>query len=232
MLDRRHSTHPADPCACAHGAIRVSLVSQRGGRTRMAGGHPGKGAVGRGDAGFGREGKSLGDRGLHLERVAGTRRGRGFAGHVSRRVQAGNGGPRRDARRHRGKSPRSLGRRTGQPRLARDRDPVFPRRSGTSTSRSRNTRNSSRGARVSKCSRRWTWRPHRRSTTPTITSAIATGSRSRSSKGAATNRRPAPARRSRQANSSSATRTKTGLPPTCRSRRCSRAMAASWLIDG
>ena len=146
---RRHPTHPADPCARAHGAIRVPLVSQRGGRTRMAGGHPGKSAVGRGDAGFGRQGESLGDRGLHLERVAGTRRGRGFAGHVSRRVQARNGRPRRDARRHRGKSPGPLGRRIGQPGLARDRDPVRPRRSGTSTvaGGTRKTRRAVRGRR-------------------------------------------------------------------------------------
>ena len=44
---------------------------ERGGRTQVAGGHLGNSTVG-GDAGFGRQGESLGDRGLHLERVAGS----------------------------------------------------------------------------------------------------------------------------------------------------------------
>ena len=39
--------------------------------------------------------QALGHRGLHLERPARTRRGRGFAGHVSRRVQARHGRPAR-----------------------------------------------------------------------------------------------------------------------------------------
>ena len=97
---------------------------------RVAGGQSGNGAVGRSDAGFGRQGESLGDGGLHLERVAGARRGRCFAGHISRRVQAGNGRPRPDARRHRRESSGSLGRRIGQPGPSRDRDSVRPRRSG------------------------------------------------------------------------------------------------------
>ena len=181
-------------------------------------------------AGFGRQGQALGDGGLHLERLAGARRGRGFAGHVSRRVQAGNGRPRRDARRHRREPSRPLGRRTGQPGPSRHRHPVRPRRRGARALRWRSTRNSSHGARASKCSRRWIWKRRRHSTTRTTTSAIATGSRSRSSKAPATCRRPAPARRSSRANSSSATRTKTGRRPICRSRKSFPATAASWPI--
>ena len=164
---------------------RYEFLSFRnaGGRTRVAGGHPGKGAVGRGDASFGRQGQSLGDGGLHLERPARARRGRGFAGHVSRRVQAGNGRPRGDARRHRRESSRSLGRRSGQPGPARDRHPVRPRRRRTRALRSGARKARRAAARAWKCCRRWTWRRRRRSTMRTITSAIATGSRSRSSKG-------------------------------------------------
>ena len=63
---------------------RYEFLSFRasGGRTQVAGGHLGNGAVGRSDAGFGRQGESLGDGGLHLERVAGAWRGRSFAGHI------------------------------------------------------------------------------------------------------------------------------------------------------
>ena len=49
-------------------------------------------------AGFGREGQALGDRGFHLERLAGARRGRDLALDVSGRVQAGHGGPGGGAR--------------------------------------------------------------------------------------------------------------------------------------
>ena len=57
-------------------------------------------------------------RGLHLERVAGARRGRGVAGYLSRRVQAGDGRPRRDPRRHGRESSGSLGRRIGRARTS------------------------------------------------------------------------------------------------------------------
>ena len=154
-------------------------------------------------------GQPLGDRRVHLERPAGARRGRGLAGHVSRGVPAGHGGPRGDPRRHRRESSRSLGRGSCQPGPARHRDPLRPRRRGTRAlpGRAREARRAA--ATAWKCSRRSIWRRRRRSTMRTITSAIATGSRSRSSKEPARSRRPAPARRSRRASSSSAIRTKT-----------------------
>ena len=72
--------------------------------------------------------------------------------HISRRVQAGNGRPCPDARRHRRQPPRSLGRKTSQPRLARDRDSVRPRRSGKATVQSEHEKLVA-AVRVSKCSR-------------------------------------------------------------------------------
>ena len=111
----------------------LSFRNPEGGRKWLAGIFP-RGTVGRCNAGFGRQGESLGVGGLHLEWVTSARRGRSIVGHISRGIQTGNGRPRRDARRHRRKSSESVGRRIGQPRLTRGRDPVRSRRGGKSKS--------------------------------------------------------------------------------------------------
>ena len=117
-----------DPCARARRAIRVPVVSQPCGRaepgspaswTRCSRPQQARASVD--------EDKRWVTVALHLERPAGARRGRGFAGHVSRRVQAGHGGPRGDPRRHRRESSRPLGGRSGQPGPARHRHPLRPR---------------------------------------------------------------------------------------------------------
>ena len=59
----------------------LSFRQAAGGRKWLAA-DLGNGAVGRSDAGFGRQAQSLGDSGLHLERVAGDWRRRCFAGHI------------------------------------------------------------------------------------------------------------------------------------------------------
>ena len=69
---------------------------------------------------------ALGDGGLHLERPAGARRGRGVAGHVSRGVPPGHGGARGDPRRHRREPSRPLGRRARQPGPPRHRRSSSP----------------------------------------------------------------------------------------------------------
>ena len=143
-----------------------------------------QGAVGRGSRGPSVDaGQPLGDRGLHLERAAGARRGRGVAGDLPGGVPAGHGGPRRDPRRHGRESSRPLGGRPGQPGPPRHRHPLRPRRRGARALRSRSTEQLRRAVRRAwRCSRRSTSRRRRRSTTRTTTSATATGCRSRSSK--------------------------------------------------
>ena len=105
---------------------------QAGGRTQVAGGHLGNGTVGRGDASLGRQEESLGDGGLHLERIAAlgvddaslaTFPEEFKQGMVARAEMLGDTGENH---------PRSLGRKTSQPRRARDRDSVLPRRCGKS----------------------------------------------------------------------------------------------------
>ena len=151
-------------------------------------------------------------RGLHLERPARTRCGRGFAGHVSRRVQARHGRPRGDARRHRTRTIRITGWAASPARTFTPSRSCLPATPPSASAARPSTTSSSRGAKAWRCSRRWTWRRRRRSTMRTTISATATGSRSRSWKAPARCRRPAPARRSSRANSSSATRTKTDRP--------------------
>src|ERR1700724_2953906 len=90
--------------------------------------------------------------------------------------------------------------------------------------------NSLHSAKAWRCSPRWTWRRRRRSTTRTIISATATGSRSRPSRVLVRCRRSAPARRSSRANSSWGTRTKTDRPPICRYPKFFPATAATWPI--
>ncbi len=57
---------------------------------------------------------SLGHVGVHVEWPSRARRARGVAGHLSRRVPRGDGGPRGHPRRHRRGRSRTLGRRPGR----------------------------------------------------------------------------------------------------------------------
>ena len=78
-----------------------------------------------------RSGQALGDGGFHLERASRARTGRGLARLVSGGVQAGHGGAGGDARRCRRERARALGRRTCEPRPARDRHSLRAGRRGT-----------------------------------------------------------------------------------------------------
>ena len=154
----------------------------------------------------------LGDRGLHLERPARARRGRGLAGHLPGGVPAGHGGPRGDPRRHGREPPRPLGRRPGQPGPPRHRHPLRARRRGA-----RALRPGAPAVRRRSCPGVEALSTLDLEATPPFdyahdTSATATGCRSRRSKARATCRRPARARRSRPASSSSAIPTKTARP--------------------
>ena len=183
---RRHSAHPADPDAGAHGALRVPLVSRSpAGGAGLARRHPGQRCGRPADV------RASVDEDKRWVTVAFTWNGLRALGvdeaslaHLPRRVQAGHGRPGGGPRRHRGQSSRPLGGRPGQPGPPRHRHPLRPRRRGARALQSGAPRTRSRSARVWRCSRRWTWRPPRRSTTRTTTSATATGSRSRSSRAA------------------------------------------------
>ena len=112
------------------------------------------------------------------------------AGHVSRGVPARHGRARGDPRRHRRQPSGPLGGRTRKPGPPRHRDPVRPRRRQSASGAVREHQRCSPRVPASRCSRRSIWRPSRRSTTRTITSATATGSRSRPSRAPARRRRP------------------------------------------
>ena len=128
---RRHPAPAADARPGAHGPLRVSVISRWSRRPRLGVGNQGEGSFGRVDARQRRSGQALGDGGFHLERASRARTGRGFARLVSGGVQAGHGGAGGDARRCRRARARALGRRTCEPRPARDRHSLRAGRRGT-----------------------------------------------------------------------------------------------------
>ena len=189
---RRHSAHPADARPGVRGQVRVSVVSQRSRRPRLGVGNQRDDSFGRVDARRRRQGQTLGDGGLHLERTSRAWTGRGFARLLSGGVQAGHGRAGGDAGRHGFERASALG---GRP----SRAPICMRSSFSLRETRRNTiaasqstRSSSPTAPALRSSLSSTFRPFLHLIMRTIILATATVCRSRSSRARARSLRPAP----------------------------------------